>query len=91
MRTKAERRCESEKALKRGREIAKSWHVTDPKAVDHIAHRRRDTPAACSCGMCCNKRRRQSYTKGEQKLTMQERRQLDAARSANQVKEADAT
>lgn len=73
MKTRADRRRSSDKALKRGRQIAKSWGVKDPKEIESIARHRRDAPAGCSCSMCCNKRR-SDYLKPKEKLTMQERR-----------------
>jgi signal recognition particle subunit SEC65 len=79
MKTRADRRQASAKALKRGRKIAKSWGVKDPKEIESIARHRRDTPAGCSCSMFCNKRR-SDYLKPKEKLTTQERRAVEPKR-----------
>lgn len=73
MKTRADRRHSSNKALKRGRQAAKSWGIKSPKEIEKIAHRQRDTPARCSCPVCCNTRR-SDWTKPKDKLTMQEKR-----------------
>jgi hypothetical protein len=42
--------------------------------IEHFAQQNADNLAMCSCSMCGNPRR-SLYSKGEERLTMQERRQ----------------
>lgn len=72
MRDKSFRRKAAEKALKKGRCIAKKWGL-NPTEVEKTARKLRDTPKRCSCWICRNPRR---GVKGKEKLTIQERRKL---------------
>jgi len=61
-------RKQSEKSLEKGRRIAK---IQGFKDVEKRAHKLRDTKVPCSCSMCGNPRK---FLKGEEKLTIQERK-----------------
>ena len=85
MRDKAYRRFQDWKALMRAKRMIKySWYNaagwdlyhTDQKEEDEqLARRLKDHPKSCSCDMCCNPRH-SKFTKGDEKLTMQERKFL---------------
>lgn len=66
-------RFQSDKALRKARNIVKRWQITDPRVADRIAHRLRDNRKQCSCEMCRNPRR-SKWAKKNCKLTIHERR-----------------
>lgn len=55
--------------------VLASWWVKDPEGALHVARRIRCNRKPCSCQMCCNPRRAK-WTRGQAKLTIQERRFL---------------
>ncbi len=61
------------KALKKAIKIVTAWGVSD---IDKKARRIKNNRHPCSCHMCRNPRT-SSYSKGKEKLTIQERKNLD--------------
>lgn len=78
-RDRAFRRDREEVQKTKSRKLLRRWwkhgtKIEEPsdRAVGHMASTHR---VPCSCEMCCNIRR-SSYAKGDQRLTIQERRDL---------------
>jgi hypothetical protein len=66
---RAQRRREKEKRKKKARAVYKDNDIGEAeKLADHLAN--------CSCAMCRNPRRSSLY-KGNDKLTLQERKELE--------------
>lgn len=59
---------------RRGYHGNEDWGETDPVLVEETASFYVNTPCPCSCHMCKNPRR-SIFSKGDERLTMQERRE----------------
>lgn len=64
------------KALKKAISIVKGWGLSDIEDIDKCSRRIKNNRHPCSCHMCRNPRT-SSYSKGKEKLTIQERKNLD--------------
>jgi hypothetical protein len=80
--SKRNRRNTRENKVKYAKEVFGSWTCIKDKEkhdkwVEKMSKTQADNMKSCSCSMCCN-RRNSPYNKGNGKLTMQERRKLEA-------------
>ena len=68
---RAERRHQTKRLQKKRRDY---WGTKGEEKTDGERASVANTPTPCSCEMCCNVRK-SSYAKGDEKLSIQERKQ----------------
>lgn len=79
--SRAQRRHHKQRMYNKAKktEMVKSWFEGCTNKEIHIKTRKvQDTLKLCSCSMCCNPRN--SGWSGNEKITMQERKQLESDR-----------